>query len=53
MNYREFQNLIGREQHSSLVVVYTTTKSHLVENIDMDANMADTIVRGFDVAQET
>ena len=33
MNSRGFQNLIGREQHSCPVVVYTTVKSPLVENI--------------------
>ena len=33
MNSREFQNLIGQEQHSCPVVVHTTAKSPLVENI--------------------
>ena len=45
----EFQKLIGQEQHSCPVVVYTMAKIHQrVENIihgwknDMDVNMADT-----------
>ena len=44
----ELWNLIGREQHYVPVVVYTTVKSPLMENIghgwknDMDVNVADT-----------
>ena len=48
MNSREIIKFDCREQHSCPVVVYTTGKSPLVENIvhcwknDMDANVADT-----------
>ena len=48
----EFQNLVGQEQHLCPVVVYTTTKSPLVEKIvhgwknDMDANVATFFFEG-------